>query len=35
MLNEDFEKSFPQQNFEKSLCDHYITIIFYKQGNKT
>ena len=31
--HEGFEKSFPQHGFEKSLCDHYITIIFLQLGN--
>ena len=37
MLNlvshEGLENSFPQHGFEKSLCDHYITIIFQQQVN--
>ena len=29
----DFQKSFPQHGFEKSLCDHFITIIFWQLEN--
>ena len=32
-LHKGFEESFPQHDFEKSLCDHYITIIFQQQRN--
>ena len=32
-LKRRFWKSFPRHGFEKSLCDHYITIRFWQQGN--